>query len=220
LTIQAVFFDIDGTLVDSNEQHVMAWAYAFREEGFPQELEDIRRQVGKGGDLLVPALLPDIDATAGKRVAERQGSNFKSLYLDHIRPFDGAVDLLRRVHESGRKILLASSAKQADLDHYIDLLGIADIVDATVSIDDVEVSKPAPDIFGAALEKLGVPATDAIVIGDTPYDVEAAASAGLMTIGVTSGPFGAAQLKEAGAIAVYENVAALLAGFDGSPLAR
>jgi membrane protein len=218
LAIQAVFFDIDGTLVDSNEQHVMAWAYAFREEGQPQELDDIRQQVGKGGDLLVPALLPDVDAATAERIAKRQGEYFKSVYLDQIQPFDGAAELLRQVHASGRKILLASSAKQTELEHYMKLLGVGDIIDATTSIDDVDVSKPAPDIFSAALEKSKVPATDVIVVGDTPYDVEAAAAAGLMTIGVTSGPFDERRLKDAGAISIYPNVAALLAEFDRSAL--
>lgn len=107
MTIEAVLFDIDGTLVDSNEQHVNAWAFAFREEGHPQELDDIRAQIGKGGDLLVPELLPDLDDTIRKRIAKRQGDYFKEMYLDHVRAFEDAAELIGRVYASGRKVVLA-----------------------------------------------------------------------------------------------------------------
>lgn len=214
----AILFDIDGTLVDSNEQHVIAWAFAFRAEGQPQESDDIRRQIGKGGDLLVPALLPDADEAMQKRLSDRQGAYFKEAYLDAVRPFDGAADLVRRAHESGRTVVLASSAKREELDHYIDLLGIADVLAATTSKDEVKSSKPEPDIFSAALEKIGVPPERAVVIGDTPYDVEAAHRAGIAAIGVTSGPFTKRQLTEAGAVAVYLDVADLLQQFDRAPL--
>ncbi len=216
--IQAVFFDIDGTLVDSNEQHVESWAFAFREQGCPQERDDIREQIGKGGDLLVPTLLPDADTGLRERLSAKHGEHFKTVYLDRVRPFEGAAALLRRVHASGRKILLASSAKAEELDHYIDLLDVRSLIDGTTSIDDVETSKPAPDIFGVALDKAGVPAADVVVVGDTPYDVEAAGRAGIAAVGLTSGPFDERRLKEAGAIAVYPGVAALLADFDRSIL--
>ena len=219
LKIRAVLFDIDGTLVDSNEQHVNAWAFAFREEGHPQELDAIRSQIGKGGDLLVPALLPTVDDAVQKRMAERHGEHFKGMYLDHVRAFPGAADLVTRVHETGRKVVLASSAKREELDHYVDLLGIGDLLAATTSIDDVEASKPEPDIFGAALDKVGVAPEEAIVVGDTPYDVEAAFKAGVPAIGLTSGPFSEARMTDAGAVAVYANVAALLEAFDRSLLA-
>jgi HAD superfamily hydrolase (TIGR01509 family) len=216
--IQAVLFDIDGTLVDSNEQHVNAWGFAFRDEGRPQEIDDIRAQIGKGGDLLVPALLPDVSDAASQRLADSHGRYFKSIYLDHIRPFPGATKLVERVHATGRKVALASSAKGDELRYYVDLLGIGRCLAATASIDDVAASKPEPDIFSVALEKLGVAAENAIVVGDTPYDVEAALRAGLPTIGLTSGPFDRAQLKDAGAVAVFADVANLLAQFDRSPL--
>ncbi|WP_404712966.1 HAD family hydrolase [Sphingomonas sp. MMS24-J13] len=218
MPIRAVLFDIDGTLVDSNEQHVNAWAFAFRDEGHPQERDDIRAQIGKGGDLLVPALLPTASEDVRQRIADAQGAHFKTIYLDQIRPFADAAALVRHVHHSGRKVVLASSAKQEELDHYIELLELDGIIDATSSIDDVETSKPEPDIFAVALEKVSVAADDAIVIGDTIYDVAAALRAGIVTIGVTSGPFDERQLRDAGAIAVYRDVAALLAHFDRSPL--
>lgn len=219
MQLDAILFDIDGTLVDSNEQHVNAWAFAFREGGYPQEDDNIRRQIGKGGDLLVPELLPDVDDDVRQRLAERQGAFFKELYLDQIRPFPEAADLIARVAETGCKIVLASSAKREELDHYVGLLGIEDVLAASTSIDDVDVSKPAPDIFQAALAKIDVAPDRAVVIGDTPYDVAAASKAGIATIGVTSGPFSAAELKEAGAIAVFADVSDLLAQFDHSPLA-
>ena len=219
MTLEAVLFDIDGTLVDSNEQHVNAWAFAFRDEGKPQELDDIRAQIGKGGDLLVPALLPDLDGIAQKRIADLHGAYFKDIYLDAIRPFDNATALIERVHTGGRKLVLASSAKKEELDHYVDLLGIGDLLAATTSIDDVEASKPEPDIFEAALEKIGVAPDAAIVVGDTPFDVEAAVKAGIAAIGLTSGLFDERQLRDAGAIAVFADVTDLLENFDTSPLA-
>ena len=220
MTLQAVLFDIDGTLVDSNEQHVNAWAVAFRDEGRPQELDDIRAQIGKGGDLLVPALLPDVDGVVQRRIADLHGAYFKELYLNSIRAFHKATDLIEKVHARGQKVVLASSAKADELDHYVGLLGIGGLLAATTSIDDVEASKPEPDIFGAALEKVGVKPDAAMVVGDTPYDVEAALRAGVAAIGLTSGPFDERQLKDAGAIAVFCSVADLFANFDTSPLAR
>jgi phosphoglycolate phosphatase-like HAD superfamily hydrolase len=220
LEVEAVLFDIDGTLVDSNEQHVNAWGFAFREEGHPQELDDIRAQIGKGGDLLVPELLPDVDEAIRKRISERHGDHFKDIYLDNVRAFEGAAELIGRVHASGRKVVLASSAKQNELKHYVVLLGVKSLIAATTSIDGVETSKPEPDIFGVALEKVGVAASNALVVGDTIYDVDAALRAGVATVGVTSGPFDEQQLKDAGAIAVFADVASILREYDQSPLAR
>jgi membrane protein len=216
---KAILFDIDGTLVDSNEQHVNAWAFAFRDEGFPQERDAIRAQIGKGGDLLVPALLPDMDKAVRERIATRHGAYFKDLYLDTVRAFDRAADLIERATRHGSKVVLASSAKQEELDHYVGLLGVSGLLAATTSIDDVEASKPEPDIFGTALATIGVAPDAAIVVGDTIYDVEAALRAGIVAIGLTSGPFDETQLKHAGAIAVFADAAALHDAFDRSPLA-
>jgi membrane protein len=216
--IRLVLLDIDGTLVDSNEHHANAWAFAFREAGKPQELDDIRREIGKGGDLLVPALAPEMDEAARKAVSERHGDRYKDLYLEVVRPFDRATDLIRHLHDSGYKVMLASSASGAELDHYVELLGVGDLLYATTTADDVETSKPAPDIFGVALERGGSPAEEAIVVGDTIYDIEAAAQAGIAAIGLTSGTFDETALREAGAVAVFRDVADLLANIDHSPL--
>ena len=220
MKIEAVLFDIDGTLVDSNEQHVDSWSIAFQAEGHGQEREVIRQQIGKGGDLLLPALLPDVEDSVHERISRAQGEHFKAAYLDHVRAFPGATDLVAMVHGTGRKVVLASSAKRDELDHYVELLGIGPYLAATTSIDDVEASKPEPDIFAAALETIGVKPAHAIVLGDTPYDIQAASGAGIAAVGLTSGPFDTAQLKDAGAVAVYGDVAELLAAFDTSPLAQ
>ena len=216
--VRAVLFDLDGTLVDSNAFHVDAWDRVFREGGHVIDREAIAGQIGKGGDLLVPALLPDAPKAEQERLATRHGEVFKARYLDLVRPFPDAAALLRRVKDSGRKVVLASSANGEELDHYVALLGVADLLTATTSKDDVSTSKPAGDIFAAALAKAGVSPHHAIVVGDTPYDIEAAAKCGIATIAVRSGGFEANAL--AAAIARYDDAAALLSDFDRSPLAH
>ena len=218
MTIKAVLFDIDGTLVDSNDLHVAAWDAAFREGGFAVDREAIRGQIGKGGDLLVPTLLPDIAKAVQEKLARRHGEIFQREHLATVRPFPDAHALLARVHDAGQQVVLASSAEQKELDHYIELLDARALVDATTSIDDVATSKPAPDIFAKALKKTGLKADEAMVVGDTPYDIEAARRCGIAAVAVRSGGFSEESL--AGAVARYDDVAALLAGYDGSPLAR
>ena len=179
----------------------------------------IRGQIGKGGDNLVPTLLPDLDEARQTKLAERHGAVFKARYIEQAQPFPGARDLVLRVHRGAAKIVLASSASQEELEHYIELLGIKAEVDDTVSIDDVGTSKPAPDIFATALGKLdGIAAGEAFAVGDTPYDIEAAGKSGIATIAVLSGGFDREALN--GAVACYDDVAALLRDYDASPLAR
>lgn len=217
--IKAVLFDIDGTLIDSNALHVRAWERVFREVGHDIPAERIAQQIGKGGDNLVPALIPGADADTAERLSDRHGAIFKADYLPRAKPFPDAVALVRRVHAGRRKVVLASSASAEELDYYVDLMGIADAVAAKTSSDDVETTKPAPDIFAAALGKAGVSADEAVAVGDTPYDVRSAAGAGIGTVALLSGGFAEDVLREAGATAVYRDVADLLAGCDGSPLA-
>jgi membrane protein len=218
MKVRAVLFDVDGTLIDSNEAHVDSWAVAFREAGHPQEVDDIRLQIGKGGDLLVPALFPQANEAQRKAISAAHGRHFKSAYLDHVKPFPEARALLERVKESGRTIILGSSAKKDEVEHYLRLLDAEALVDAITSIDDVDASKPEPDVFEAALDKAGVGPDAAIAVGDTIYDIEAARRIGLATIGLTSGPYDRDQLKDAGALAVFADMADLLAGFARSPL--
>jgi membrane protein len=220
MRIKAVLFDIDGTLVDSNDQHIRTWAEVFDREGVALGRQVIHDQIGKGADMLVPALLPDADDDAAERLGEAHGAIFKDKYLQTIRPFPGAHDLLARVHASGRRVVLASSASSAELEHYATLLEAGELIAATTSADDVANTKPAPDIFAAALDKLApLRADEVLVVGDTPYDLEAAARCGIGAVAVRSGRFDDATLSAAGAIAIYDDVAALLAGFDASPLA-
>jgi len=220
MTIKAVLFDIDGTLVDSNDMHVRSWSEAFRSAGHEMADSVIHDQIGKGTDMLVPTLLPGTDEAEQQRLGDAQGAVFKERYLNTVEPFPGARDLLHRVHDAGKKVVLASSASSGELEHYVGLLGIEDILAATTSADDVEHTKPAPDIFAAALAKVAPLGCDeVIVVGDTPYDVEAAGKCGIKTIGLRSGGFSDDALNAAGAIMLYDDAADLLAQFDSSPLA-
>lgn len=220
MTPQAILFDIDGTLVDSNDAHILAWERAFAEAGYGFDRQTIHDQIGKGTDMLVPTLLPDSDEAEQTALGEAHGRIFKADYLDAVRPFSGARDLIARVHGDGRRAVLASSASKAELDHYIGLIGVRDLIDAGTSADDVERTKPAPDIFATALGRIAPLSPDAaIVLGDTPYDMEAARRCGIPAIGLRSGGFTDAALAGAGAMAIYDDVAALLADYDESPLA-
>lgn len=219
MKIKAVLFDIDGTLVDSNDEHVAAWQAVFREAGAQFTDQQIHEQIGKGTDMLVPALLPDADAALISKMGEAHGETFKSRYLDNVAPFPDARALIVKVAESGRQVVLASSASAGERDHYLDLLDIRELVALSTTSDDVQKTKPAPDIFSVALHKLApLTAGEVIVVGDTPYDMEAAAKCGIGAIGVRSGKFGDEALISAGALALYDDVAALLRGFDQSPL--
>jgi HAD superfamily hydrolase (TIGR01509 family) len=219
MRIKAIFFDIDGTLVDSNDLHVRAWEKAFADAGAVFDRQTIHDQIGKGTDMLVPALLPEADEALVERLGEAHGTLFKANFLHSVKAFPGAHDLLARVHAGGQKVVLASSASAEELEHYIDLLDARNLVDATTSADDVESTKPAPDIFASALKKVAplLPA-EVLVVGDTPYDIQAAAKCGMAAVALRSGKFGDDVLKAAGAIALYDDVAALLADFDRSPL--
>ncbi len=220
MPVTAILFDIDGTLVDSNDRHVTAWQTAFAGIGRPIDRQTIHDQIGKGTDMLVPTLLPDLDEAAQERLGEAHGAAFRADHLDRVRPFPGAHDLLARAHRAGQRVVLASSASQGELDHYLDLLEARTIVGETTSSDDVERTKPAPDIFATAMRKIGSPPpAQVMVVGDTPYDIEAAATCGIAAIGVRSGGFPDAALTAAGAVALYDDVAALLADYDRSPLA-
>ncbi|WP_164549766.1 HAD family hydrolase [Altericroceibacterium xinjiangense] len=221
MTIKAVFFDIDGTLVDSNDYHVTAWEEAFARSGSTVARHEIHGQIGKGADMLIPALLPDADDETRHQLAQAHGTIFKSAFLERVEPFPSARDLLLRTQESGLQVVLASSASQGELDHYLQLLDAQSIVTATTCADDVEHTKPDPDIFASALSKLpGVEASEVIVIGDTPYDIEAARRCGMAAVGLRSGKFPDQSLWEANPVALYDDVAAILADFANSPISQ
>lgn len=219
--VKAVFFDVDGTLVDSNDRHVDAWDVAFRDHGIALDRAAIRGQIGKGGDMLIPTLLPGTAEETVAALSDRHGQVFKARHLDQVVPFPDAAALLKRVHASGRKVVLASSADAAEVDQYIAQLRVKQVVAARTTIDDAETSKPAGDIFAAALRKVApIGAEHVIVVGDTPFDVEAATKCGIRTVALRSGGFDDTALREAGAIALYDDAADLLARFEDSPLAR
>ena len=221
MPIKAILFDIDGTLVDSNDMHVLAWEEAFAGVGSTFDRQVLHDQIGKGTDMLVPTLLPDLDESGQEKLGEAHGSVFKAKYLNEAKPFPRAHDLLAHVHGRGQQVVLASSASKAELDHYIDLLGARDLVSTTTCGDDVKATKPAPDIFATALGNLtGIEADEVIVVGDTPYDIEAAKKCGIAAVALRSGKFTDAVLQEAGAVAIYDDAAALLAAYDQSPLGR
>lgn len=218
MACEAAFFDIDGTLVDSNALHVEAWRRAFAEAGHTVAPDRIAGQIGKGADNLVPALIPGAGEDVAEALGERHGAIFKRDGIDRVRPFPGARDLIIRAHDAGLRIVLASSASEEELKHYCGLLDIGDLVDVATTIDDVGTSKPAPDIFAVARDKAGIDADRVVVVGDAPYDMDAARKCGMTRVAVRSGGFADEALIEAGAQVIYDDVAALLAGFDASPL--
>jgi HAD superfamily hydrolase (TIGR01549 family) len=218
---KAAIFDVDGTLLDSVDLHALAWHEAMVKFGHNVGFEQARSQIGKGGDKLIPHFLSaDAQRDHGKELEEWRGKRFKSEYLPLVRPFSAVPDLLRRVRDAGLRIAVASSAKKDQLEKYLDIAGIGDLVDVTTSSNDVEESKPAPDIFEVVLKKLGMGGGDAVAIGDTPYDAEAAGKAGIATIGVLSGGFTESSLRQAGCVQVYPGPGAMLACFGNSLLAE
>jgi len=214
MTLRAILFDLDGTLVDTNDLHVEAWDRAFREAGHDFTRDQIHGQVGKGGDNLVPGLLPDVDEEAQDAIDQRHGEIYKGELMRRARPLPGARGLLQRAHDEGLQVVFASSAGGEEIDHYLGLLNAEELVTFTTGKDDVGSSKPSPDIFEAALKKGGLRPEEAVVIGDTPYDVLAAKRAGVACVGLLSGGFPEDELRTAGAAAIYRDAADLLDRWD------
>ena len=217
-----IIFDIDGTLVDSVDLHARAWQEAFRHFGFQFEFEEVRHQIGKGSDKLIPHFLShDDNQRLGEQLDEFRGQLWKREYFPKVRPFPRVRDLFERLKHDGKRVVLASSAKGDEINRYKQIANIEDLVDRETSSDDVEESKPAPDIVHAALKQLGSPPPEtAIMIGDTPYDVTAARGAGVACIAVLCGGFPERELREAGCIAVYRDPADLLDHYSTSPMGR
>ncbi|QJE72894.1 HAD family phosphatase [Aerophototrophica crusticola] len=219
--IKAVLFDVDGTLVDSVDLHARSWHETLKKFGHDLPYEQVRSQIGKGSDLLVPALIgEDADKRNGDEIRDARHTLFKDQYLDQVKPFQKTRDLIQAVLDDGKKVVLASSAKADELEAYKKAAGIEDLIDKATSSDDAEKSKPYPDIFQAALKQAGVRPDEAVVIGDTPYDAEAAGKAGIPVLGVLCGGFPEADLREAGAREIYRDPADLLARYQDSLIAK
>lgn len=218
---KAAIFDLDGTLLDSVDLHAIAWHEAMVKFGHDVTFEQARSQIGKGGDKLIPVFLSaEQRKDHGEELDEWRSKRFKSKYLPLIRPFSAVPDLLQRVRESGLRVAIASSAKKDELQKYLEIAGIARLVEEAASSEDVEESKPEPDLFKVVLQKLTIQGNDAVAVGDTPYDAEAARKANVRAIGVLCGGFTESQLRHAGCIEVYPRPSALLACFDESLLAK
>jgi HAD superfamily hydrolase (TIGR01509 family) len=213
---KAVLFDVDGTLVDSNNYHVLAWAEAFHAAGHDFRLSELHRHIGKGADNYVQALLPNASDDEAKALGEAHGRLFRQHYAHRLKPFLHARELLARCRDAGLLVMLATSASAKELERHLDVLDARGLVDGWSNADDVGCSKPCPDVFETVLRKADVVAGDAVAVGDTPYDIEAARGAGVKTIALRSGLFSDEDL--AGAIAIYDDTADLLARFDESPL--
>jgi HAD superfamily hydrolase (TIGR01509 family) len=217
--VTSVLLDVDGTLIDSNDAHARSWCDALERFGRKADFQKIRSLIGKGGDkLLAEAAGLSNEHGIGKEVADLRKQIFKNDYLPTLRPFPRSFDLVRHMRDQGLRLAVATSATKEEMGELLDIIGIADLIDVQTSSDDADRSKPDPDILAVALRKLESQPSEAIMLGDTPYDVQAAGRLKVQTIGVLSGGWDAASLKPA--IAIYRDCAALLERFDESPLGR
>lgn len=203
----AVVLDVDGTLVDTNYQHAIAWHRALRAHGYVVQAWEIHRHIGMGGDQLVAALIGDEGEEAdGDGIRAAEGDAYGEL-IGEVEPMEGAIELLRELHDDGAAVILASSAKEDEVDHYLDLLEARDLVEGWTTSADVERTKPHPDLVCAALEKTdGQPA---VMVGDSTWDVKAATAAQIPTLAVLTGGFSEEELREAGAAEVFKSVSKL-----------
>jgi HAD superfamily hydrolase (TIGR01509 family) len=211
--------DIDGTLVDTNYQHALAWYRAFRRHEIVLPVWRIHRHIGMGGDQLVQALTDErTERELGDQIREAEKGLYFQL-IDEVEPMEGSRELISDLGRRGHIVVLASSAKEDEVERYLDLLDARDLADAWTTSADVESTKPAPDLVHAALERVGGSPLDAVMVGDTPWDVHAARDAGVDTIAVLTGGFAIEELRESGAVAVFESVADLRVELDSTALA-
>ncbi len=216
--VRAVILDIDGTLIDSNDAHARAFVDAGAEMGLEVRFEDVRRLIGKGGDRLIPEVFGfEQESEQGEELDERKGRIFREQLLPTLMPTPGARALLERFLAGVLELVVATSASGDDLKGLLLQAGVEDLVDAATSASDVEESKPAPDPVESALQEIGRSAGEAIMLGDTPYDVQSATAAGVPIVGVRSGGWSAEELR--GAAAVYDDPADLLRNYESSPFA-
>jgi HAD superfamily hydrolase (TIGR01509 family) len=219
-TLKAVLCDIDGTLLDSNAFHAEAWQRTLAEFGYQASFEELVKQIGKGGQYLLPCFVPaDKLPSIEKEISAYRKRLFHREYIDRIVPFTDARRLLERIRQQGLRIAVATSSEKDDLEAFKTVLKIHDLIEEDATADDADKPKPEPDIFTAALQALKLQANEALALGDTPWDVEAAKKAGIGTVAVQSGGWKREELLEAGAVAVYVDAADILRNFDQSPFA-
>jgi HAD superfamily hydrolase (TIGR01509 family) len=214
--LTVAILDIDGTLVDTNYHHAIVWYRAFRAHGFVVQLWRIHRSIGMGGDQLVASLIGKAaDGEHGESIRDAEKQAYMTL-IGEVAPLEGARELILALREREHTVVLASSAKPDEVEHYVDLLVVRDLVNGWTTSGDVEKAKPHPDLVTAAMEKAG--GDDAVMIGDSVWDCQAAKAAKVPTIGVLTGGFSAEELKEAGAAAVFESIDELRRDLDSTPL--
>ena len=215
----ATLLDVDGTLVDSNDAHALAWVRAFEDAGVRVDPDHVRRSIGRGGDKLMPAVSGiREDSPEGQAISARRAEIFKGTYLPRLSAFPRARDLVAAVKARGLTTVTASSAKKDELQGLLRVAGVAALLDAVTSSDDAEESKPDPDILRAALERVRVAPAEAVMLGDTPYDVEAANRSGVEMIALRCGGWRDEDLR--GAVAIYDGPWDLLQKLQDSPLGR
>jgi HAD superfamily hydrolase (TIGR01509 family) len=211
----AAILDVDGTLVDTNYQHAIAWYRAFCRHDIVLPIWRIHRHIGMGGDQLVSALAgEETEAELGDEIRDAESELYGEL-IGEVRPLAGAAELIRDLKQRGHAVVLASSAKQQEVDHYIDLLDARDVVDGWTASDDVDATKPEPDLIEVAVEMAGD--GDAVMVGDSTFDVEAAERAGLETVAVLTGGFSEQELRDAGAVEVFGSIEELRGSLDRTP---
>jgi HAD superfamily hydrolase (TIGR01549 family) len=215
---KAALLDVDGTLIDANYHHALAWYRAFRKNDITLPIWRIHRAVGMGGDQLVAALVgEEVDAEQGDAIREDRDKMYADL-IEEVAPFEGAHEFVLALLERDVAVVLASSSPQDEIEHYLELLDVRTLVDAWTTKDEVDETKPEPDLVRAALRKAD--GREAVMVGDTTWDVEAATKAGIPTIGVMTGGWWRRELEDAGAVAVFESVVDLRDRLDETPLAR
>ena len=218
-TVHGIILDMDGTLVDTNEAHAQTWMEALEGFGYEVPIEVIRPLIGQGGDKILPRLTGMAeDSEIGKKIAGYRSGLFEKRYLGAVKAFPKTRELVERLRDAGLKVVVASSSRRDHLDRLIEAADIGDLIHSATSASDVDESKPDPDVIEAALGKLGIAPEQVLMIGDTPYDVEAAARVGVRTIALRCGGWNEENLT--GAVAVYADPAALLADFEASPIMR
>jgi HAD superfamily hydrolase (TIGR01509 family) len=219
--VTIAILDIDGTLIDTNYHHALAWFRALRSFDITVPIWRIHRHLGMGGDQIITAICgEETEERLGDALREAEGEQYAQL-IDEVQVVDRARELLHTLRDSGHTTVLASSAKGGEVEHYLELLKARDLVDAWTTSEDVESTKPAPDLVHAAIEKAGQDdGATAVMVGDTPWDIEAARKAGVATLAVVTGGFSAQELRDAGAWDVFESVAELEARLEETPLGR